>query len=63
MQKEVAAQRDRQIQKQRPKVNPSQVKEEADQLMCAKVWNTSQNPMSSVKQLLKEIQERKSDMS
>jgi hypothetical protein len=63
MQKEVAAQRDRQIQKQRPKVNQSQVKEEADQLMCAKVWNTSQNPMSSAKQLLKEIQERKSDLS
>ena len=62
MPKEAAAQRDRQIQRQRPRVNQSQVKEEADKLKCAKVWSTSQNPMSSVKQLLKEIQERKSDI-
>jgi hypothetical protein len=63
MAKEAAAQRDLQIQKRSPKVNQFQVKEEAGKLTCGKVSSTSQNLTSSVKQLHKEIQERKSDLS
>ena len=62
MLKEAEAQRNLLIQKQSPKENQSQVKEEAGKLMCAKVWSTSQNLTSSVKQLLKEMRERKSDI-